>query len=151
MDTRLQYLQTATQLKTQAVQALYNKYAGLLLGYIVGVVNDEKQAEQYLVDTFKEVALRLEEFSKQESNEYCKLQLVARKQLSGYFETTKDCAPLNKHTTQMTLLQQQVFCGVHYHGKKTALLAAELNMTEDTVRKTLKEAFSIIRKNNGDA
>ncbi|RCH56602.1 hypothetical protein DJ568_01715 [Mucilaginibacter hurinus] len=162
MNTRLQHLQTPAQLKTNAVQGLYNKYAGLLLGYIDSVVNDGEQAEKYLIETFNEVAMRFEEFSKLQGSEYCKLQLIARKKLWTFFNSLQQCdvaetikkiagSAFDKHISQMSDMQQKVFCGVHYHGKNTATLAAELNTTEPEIRKVLKQAFSIIRNNSGDA
>ena len=45
----------------------------------------------------------------------------------------------------MTPEQEQVFCGMHYHGKSTATLAAELGKSEDAVKIILKESFTIIR------
>jgi hypothetical protein len=73
------------------VQALYNRYAGMLLGYIFDVVKDEKLAEQYLVDTFKDVSAQVDEFADGAANDYCKLQLLARKKLAPFFDTIKDC------------------------------------------------------------
>ena len=129
----------------------------MLLGYIVDVVSDKQLAEQYLADTFSAVPLHYDTFLKPGENDYCKLQNLARKQLSPYFETLKNCdasnrAPLrtHKYTGDMTVEQQLVFCGLHYHGKTTAMLAAELNITETGIKKLLKEAFYIIRNHSRD-
>jgi len=42
--------------------------------------------------------------------------------------------------------QKLVFCYVYYKGKTTAQLAAELDRSEESIRKALKEAFAIIKK-----
>jgi hypothetical protein len=49
----------------------------------------------------------------------------------------------------MTLEQLHVFCGLHYHGKNTITLAAELGKSEDDIRKILKESFTLIRNSHG--
>jgi hypothetical protein len=144
------------------VQALYNRYAGMLLGYIFDVVKDEKLAEQYLVDTFKDVSAQVDEFADGAANDYCKLQLLARKKLAPFFDTIKDCTVTdavtngngtrtNKYIERMNTGQQVVFCGVHYHGKTVGALAKELNTDDDAIRRLLKEAFAIIRNNRNDA
>ena len=131
----------------------------MLLGYIFDVVKDEQQAEKYLIDVFNDVPAVLHEFSEHGTNAYCKLQLMAKKRLSGYFKTVEDCedgrprtsARPNKYTDLMTAEQQLVFCGIHYQGKNTATIAAELNTNEEGVRRLLKEAFIIIRNNRDHA
>ncbi|MBE9585252.1 sigma-70 family RNA polymerase sigma factor [Mucilaginibacter sp. JRF] len=156
MNTRLQNLaDTPLQAKVQDVQFIYDRYAGMLLGYIYDVVKDRTLAEQYLNDTFTTVALLADELTKSEENIYRKLQLIARGKLSSYFNTMQQCdisetvkhRP-NKYLNSMSERQLQVFCGVHYHGKKINTIAAEMNEPEDVVKKLLKEAFLIIRKSN---
>lgn len=134
----------------------------MLLGYIYDVVKDQQMAEQYLADIFRDLHIHITDFANGQSNEYCKLQLLARKKLTPYFDTIKDCntstelkkgngARSNKFIDLMNAGQQTVFCGVHYHGKTVNTLASELSVDEITVRKLLKEAFAIIRNNRNDA
>lgn len=158
MNTRILYLPTdAPQYKVQAIHALYNRYGGMLFGYILDVVNDERLAEQYLAETFNSIPLQSDEFLAADNNEYCKLQGLARKALAGYFDKycngTEIDPPVrqNKFIGQMSVAQQKVFCGLYYCGKTTAGLAGELNITITEVRKLLKEAFTIVRNNSGDA
>lgn len=158
MDTRIQYLPTdVPQYKVQAIQALYERYAGMLLGYIFDVVKDEKLAEQYLAETFSSIPFQANEFFTSDGNEYCKLQLLARKTLSSFLKASNEGdesdMPLrpNSFTKLMTAGQRRVFCGLYYCGKTTADLAAELDITPTEVRRLLKEAFTIVRNNSGDA
>lgn len=134
----------------------------MLLGYIFDVVKDDKLAEQYLVDTFKDVSVQVNEFAADAANDYCKLQLLARKKLAPFFDTIKNCAVTdtvangndtrtNKYIERMNNGQQIVFCGIHYHGKTVGAMAKELNTGEDAIRRLLKEAFAIIRNNRNDA
>ncbi|MNY41896.1 hypothetical protein D3C86_1767410 [compost metagenome] len=50
---------------------------------------------------------------------------------------------------QLTSEQQHVFRGVYYHGKSIETIAKSENKPEDLIRKTLKEAFDIIRNSCG--
>jgi len=126
----------------------------MLLGYIFEVVKNQSVAEQYLVSVFNDVPNELDEITKPGVNALCRLQMMARKKLTIYFETLDDGADPrqrnmaisnNKFIALMSAEQQQVFCGVHYQCKTITKLAAELNKPEDTIKKTLKECFTIIR------
>lgn len=139
-----------------AVNHLYNSYAAMLLGYIFKVVKNQPVAEQYLVLVFNDVPDELDELYKPGVNAFCHLQLMARKKLTSFFESTNEGT--NEETSQkdpfisknrflnlMNQEQQLVFCGAHWQGKTTAKLAAELNRPDDEIRKILKECFTIIR------
>ncbi len=123
----------------------------MLLGYITGVVTDEKQAENYLSKTFASAATDSFDLISSGENIYCKLQTLARKQMAPFFDTVKNCtaADMDSKTDpvfdKMTDMQKKIFCGLHYHGKSTKILAAEYNMDETDVRKIIKEVFAIIR------
>ncbi|UOE47630.1 hypothetical protein MTO98_24775 [Mucilaginibacter sp. SMC90] len=143
------------QSKSAAARNLYNSYAAKLLGYIFGVVQNQSVAEQYLAAVFKDVPNKIDELSKADVNVLCHLQIMARQKLADFLKTPDHDADRkitqnipwvnNKYTTLMTALQQQVFFGVHYQCKTTSNIAKELNKTEEEIRKTLKECFTIIR------
>lgn len=145
-----------SQSKLLAVSTLYNNYAAKLFGYIYEVVKNQSVAEQYLVAVFNDVPNEIDDFLKTGVNALCRLQLMARKKLSAFFETLdnetdrqawQNTQPStnNKYVALMTPLQQQVFYAVHYQCKTTARVAAELNSTNEEIRKVLKECFTIIR------
>lgn len=139
------------------IHALYDEYAGLLLGYIYEVVKDREIAEEYLVSVFNELPCHLHEITRPGLNTYHQLQLLTRKVLADYFATIPACVPANpeknylpsnpnKFLSGMTEEQQLIFCSVHYHGKSICVLAAELNISETAIKKTLKQAFEVIRR-----
>lgn len=146
----------------QTKQSLYNSYANMLLGYLLEVVKTKAIAEQYLVDIFNELQFDdIQAITKQGANTFCNLQKIARKKLAKFTATIEECtnegtAPAkaaiqgNRFIEQMAPEQQHVFCGMHYHGKSTAILAAELNKPEDAIRRILKESFNIIRNQRND-
>lgn len=158
VEPRLQTTGIVAQTTSQHVQSLYNQYAAKLLGYIFEVVKNMNVAEQYLVAVFKDVPHELDELSKSGVNSFCHLQTMARKKLAGFFESVNDCAvadlkpsltnPNNKYIGMMSTEQQLVFCGVYWHGKTITKLAAELEKTEDAIRRVLKECFTTIRNSS---
>jgi DNA-directed RNA polymerase specialized sigma24 family protein len=158
-DNQFQTSGITVQGRSAFVNALYNQYSAMLLGYIFEVVKNMADAEQYLIAVFKDVPHELDELSKTGVNTFCYLQLMARKKLSGFFEAIDECAGTeqnsktianskNKYVGLMTTDQQHVFCGIYWHGKTVAKLAEELGKAEDAVRKLLKECFTIIRSSN---
>lgn len=133
----------------------------MLFGYILEVVKTKSVAEQYLVDVFNQLTFTdIQAITKPGVNTFCQLQMIARKMLASFVRTVDECADYikpahtiingNKFIDQMAPDQQHVFCGIHYHGKTTGILAAELNKTEAAVRQILKESFTIIRNKRND-
>ncbi|MFC0515032.1 hypothetical protein ACFFGT_12515 [Mucilaginibacter angelicae] len=155
MNPQLQISAPLAQSKLAAARNLYNSYAAKLLGYIFEVVQNKLIAEQYLAAVFNDVPNEIEELSKAGVNVLCRLQVMARQKLAKFFETLDNDTDRkawqnmpwvnNKYITLMTPLQQQVFCCVYYQCKTTSHIAAELNKTDEEIRKTLKECFTIIR------
>lgn len=144
-----------------SLRNLYDNYGAKLLGYLIEVVQDRHIAEQYLIEVFNEIAKKPADYNANGLSTLSQLQMLARKKLQPYYQTIRDCEPQqqqkaytaaipqNKYLSQMTPEQQHVFCGLHYHGKSTAMLAAELGKPENDIRKILKESFTLIRTSNG--
>lgn len=139
------------------VRAVYDEYAALLLGYIYEVVKDKKIAEEYLIAVFNELPQHLQHFTQPANNTYNTLQLIARKMLTGFFETLpayKDPndhkarlpAKPNKFLARMSEEQQFVFCSIYYNGKTICGLAAEMNKPIDEIKAILQQAFLAIRR-----
>lgn len=53
--------------------------------------------------------------------------------------------PANTYLDRLNEMQRRVFCEVYHHGQTISALSVALNTTEDLTRKTLKEAFLIMR------
>ncbi|WP_461452068.1 sigma-70 RNA polymerase sigma factor region 4 domain-containing protein [Mucilaginibacter sp.] len=135
---------------------LYDKYAGMLLGYIYDIVDDSKLAEQHLVSIYSGLSVNYKELIPDGENTWCYLQRLAKKHLSGFQEGLKEPKlkgidfnnknDRNRFLKLMTHEQKEVFCGIYHYGKTVTKLSKELNIAEDTVRRTLKEAFAIIKQ-----
>lgn len=140
--------------QTQGMRYLYDRHAGMLLGYIFEVVKDRKLAEEYLVKIFSALSLQSEE----DINSWCQLLKFAKTKLQqlhvGHsYEEAHDrpgmtvVRPANTYLDRLNEMQRRVFCEVYHHGKTISALSIALNTTEDLTRKTLKEAFLIMRSN----
>ncbi|MDN3549450.1 hypothetical protein [Mucilaginibacter aquaedulcis] len=153
MNTQVQNPVSIGHSRLLLVHKLYHKYAGMLLGYIFDVVKNETIAEQYLIAVFRDAIHELNEFANEDLSTFCYLHAITRKKLAEYFRDTtyhnrESYNSNNKYLRQMSFEQQFVFCGIHWQGKTTSSLAAELNKPEESIRKILKDCFTIIRNSN---
>ncbi|NCD68745.1 RNA polymerase sigma factor [Mucilaginibacter agri] len=148
MKPQRQILQEQTSF---ALHNLYDRYAGMLLGYLLEIVKDRDKAEEHLVSIFETIPQHIDRITGDGVNTWCELQRLARTYLAGtmYADTTSEAKfpnTANKFSALMNDEQHAVFCSIYYYGKTTAQLAQELGKTEDLIRKALREAFAIIRK-----
>jgi hypothetical protein len=152
--------QTIPTTRPTSIRALYEEYADMLLGYIFEIVKDREVAEEYLVKVFEEIAsIPFDKLSGDETNTWCRLLSIAKEKLSAFNNTVEDCedgaavvvahSP-NKYLDQMTEMQKRIFCNFYYQKKTTLQLSAELNEPEAAIKKSLREAFTIIRASHGN-
>jgi len=144
-----------TENKLEGVRSLYDRHAAKLLGYIFNVVRDRKLAEEYLVSIFCEVSNQFDDLDWDGS--WCQLQRFAKHKLllladTAEYSDLKNGEGMTVHHSrepyfgQLTKEQKHIFSSVYYYGKTIAAISIDLDKTEDSIRKTLKEAFAIMRK-----
>lgn len=152
--------QALTGNKPESIRNLYDRHGGTLLGYIFEVVKDRKLAEEYLVQVFCDLSLQFNEIKWEGTSSWFQLQKFAKGKLADFTSVAAgECVTYeesglransyrtgNKYLDQLTDEQRMIFCDVYYHGKTVLSISEQLNKTEDFIRKTLKEAFAIIRK-----
>ncbi|MGY0035557.1 hypothetical protein [Pedobacter sp. NJ-S-72] len=128
----------------------------MLLGYIFEIVKDRNLAEEYLVKIFCDLSQHFNEIDWDNTNSWCQLQRFAQNKLnqlmnSGEFIQDleiKGAVGSDSHIKYPDLFseeQHEIFYGVYYYGKSIEAISKELNKTEESTRKTLKEAFTIMR------
>jgi len=151
-------LKTETQLyiddKPDQLRNLYDKYSGMLLGYIFGVVNDQKIAEDHLIRIFSELSQQSAHLEWEAPLNWCQLLRFAKNQLKQAADTVElnKFEPMHRFKQDYDYLsalndeQIKVFHDVYYLGKTTNTISLELNKPEVSIRKTLKEAFAVIKK-----
>ena len=138
------------------VYTLYDEYAGMLLGYLIGVVKNKEIAEDYLVKTFSSLAKNFNDINWNEASKWSHLQRLAKNELAPYNDTfhtqetstdykTANGNLQNKYLDKMTEDQRLVFNNFYCRTKTAAQVAEEINTSENQIKKLLKEAFSIIR------
>lgn len=135
---------------TYNVHELYDKYSGMLFGYIYEVVKDTALAEQQLASFYGMLNNHLHEINTGGTNTWCQLQRLLKKHLSALNRPVERDMLIshsgNKYLAIMNNEQRYVFYHVYYHGRSTAELACILEKPEEQVRACLKEAFAILRK-----
>jgi DNA-directed RNA polymerase specialized sigma24 family protein len=134
----------------QYVITLYDRYAGMLLGYIYEIVKDRQLAEDYTADVFARIAHNGNHLPA--DSVWLQLKNAAKTRLAPFYQSVAACDDYsaaymhNNHVVRMSSEQRNVFCAVYYHNKTTAQLAAQFNKPESEIRKTLKEAFAFIKQ-----
>jgi len=127
----------------------------MLLGYISEVVKDQPLAEQYLISVFNDISDKTDEITGEGVNTWLQLLSLAKSKLIRFFDTMPDCENevsdigrynLGNRFGKMTSEQKQIFCEIYYHGKNISQLSQQLNKSEESIRKILKEAFIILRR-----
>jgi hypothetical protein len=136
-----------TRQNPYSVHELYDKYSGMLFGYIHAAVEDTMLAEQHLASFYTGIKGHLHEINAEGANTWCQLRRLAKEHLSANFTNITGAGYAgNKCLDMMTSEQKQVFCKVYYHGKTIAELSYALNKPEGLVRKDLKDAFTILKQ-----
>ena|ERR1700761_4394968 len=138
--------------KLAIIRRMYDRYGGMLLGYLAEILKDRALAEEYLVTIFSEIANQHPNTI--EGITWCQLHQLAKTKLAllnnnSNFNTNKPGALIsslsNKFLDTMTDEQKHIFCNVYYYGKPITVLSQQLNKPETAIKKTLTEAFAIIR------
>lgn len=142
------------------LQELYHNYGGMLFGYIFEVVNDNKTAEHYLLKIFTSLSKEIEHQDHQKITSWADVFKYTRNQLCHFNQTATESIGKQPEIIQDKVLhpslvhldeeQRKIFCDSYYYGKTIDEISIALNQPEALIRKTLREAFIIIRTGNGN-
>ena len=140
-------------LKVPDIRLLYNKYSGMLLGFISQIIDDRSQAEQQMINIFKELAKNglKNNLTTQSSvvTSWNELRKFALTYLPVKTITQPSMAKpvIKQHLTDQ---EQQVFNIAYYQKQSVSAIAVQLKQTEDSIRETLKKAFAVMKQNYGN-
>jgi len=127
------------------VRLIYNKYSGMLLGFISQIINDRAKAEAQMISIFCELAkASYKERSSPNIGSWNELRTFALNYLPAHTIQLEIAADLPAQE-QLSQLQHQVFNLAYYQKKSLCDIAKQLNQTEELIRKTLKEAFTVMK------
>ncbi|WEK20866.1 MAG: sigma-70 family RNA polymerase sigma factor [Candidatus Pedobacter colombiensis] len=142
------------------LQKLYNSYADMLFGYIFEVVNDRIVAETCLLNIFCQLSKELESKRTEEISTWAQVFRFAKDKLPTFNDGLKDPPPHKSEPIKYKELhpclsglndeQRKIFCDSYYYGKTIAAISIELNQPEVSIRKSLREAFAIIKTGSGN-
>jgi len=136
--------------KADNLRALYERYGGMLLGYLTETLQDGDAAGEQLANIFTDLI-------KQDGNgigySWRQLHKFARERLavSGLAGSRKatmvpEYITENLAWRKMTAEQQLVFYNAYHCSRTVGSIAQQLNKPEEYIRRTLVEAFAVIRK-----
>ncbi|MES2111101.1 MAG: sigma factor-like helix-turn-helix DNA-binding protein [Bacteroidota bacterium] len=136
--------------KADNLRALYERYGGMLLGYLTETLQDGEAAGEQLADIFIDLI-------KQDNNSinysWQQLHKFARERLAALgltanrkVSTVPEYVTENKAWRKMTPEQQLVFYNAYHCSRPIDSIAQQLNKPEGYIRRTLVEAFAVIRK-----
>ena len=136
------------------IQEVYDQYSGMLYGYLLKVLKDKEQAEKFLVSIFDDIAKSADESGNCGPYTWCGLYRMAKDKVMIHIDDEGNSSDQdtmvytlgNNMYNGMTDDQKQVFYETYYGGKKVNQLAAQLNKSEELIKKTLMEAFTILRR-----
>ena len=140
--------------RSAKVQEVYDQYGGMLYGYLLKVLKSKEQAEQCLVSIFDDISTRLNETGECGPYTWCGLYRLAKSKLINHVNEDGSAVDNdlmiyslgNNMYVDMSDEQKQVFQETYYRGKMIAQLSQQLNKPEPNIRKTLMEAFNILRQ-----
>lgn len=138
---------------SEILKEAYNKYGSMLYGYLLSVLNDDTKAGQLLIGIFDDLAKTMNDTGECRPYSWCDLYRMAKSKLIHLACDDNEAdhnllvfALGRKMYNDMSGLQRQVFYEAYYNCKMINELAVKLDQSEEIIRKTLKEAFLILRR-----
>ncbi|RDC54461.1 sigma-70 family RNA polymerase sigma factor [Pedobacter chinensis] len=136
------------------IRLLYDKYAGMLLGFIRGTVQDHKRSEEYLVKIISAFASETKSSSASwlELRQYAQRKLIELAHINHEHNNGKlnNNEQANNYLNLLDHDERIVFQAVYYQKKSLSQLADLLNRNENTLRGQLKSSIDKIRKARGN-
>lgn len=143
------------------VRWLYQKYGALLLGYLTGIVHDQKKSEAFLVLIFSRFVVDCKEELSSGQVTWVKLlcysrnllpQLTAKADYSLLKDAEIQLAPTHDHAKlkMLTVMEKEIFCEIYYQGRSINDLANSLQLSEEVIRSHFKLSFDKIRRASGN-
>ncbi|MCX2432679.1 hypothetical protein [Pedobacter sp. GR22-10] len=132
------------------IRQFYDKYAGMLLGFIQGTIQDPKKSEAHLIKILTSFILEVKLNPQSKSSTWMLLRQHAQKILAQEQLTdtesmiTSDYASVNPD--QLSLKEKEIFNAVYYLGRSVSYLAASFGEEENSIRIQLKSSIDKMRR-----
>ena len=141
------------------LRQFYDKYAGMLLGFIQGIVQDSKKSEEQLIKIITSFVLETKLNSDSNISTWIHLrrhaqQVLAQQNFSdrpasiGNLDQTSNLA--ENINNVLTAKEQMIFHAVYYQGRAIACIAESIQEDENSVRIQLKSAMDKMRRLRGN-
>lgn len=132
------------------IRQFYDKYAGMLLGFIQGTIQDPQKSEAHLIKILTSFILEAKLNPQSKSSTWMLLRQHAQKILAQEQLTdtesmiTSDYASVNPD--QLSLKEKEIFNAVYYLGRSVSYLAASFGEEENSIRIQLKSSIDKMRR-----
>ncbi|MCX2583247.1 hypothetical protein [Pedobacter sp. MR22-3] len=132
------------------IRQFYDKYAGMLLGFIQGTIQDPQKSEAHLIKILTSFILEVKLNPQSKSSTWMLLRQHAQKILAQEQLTdtesmiTSDYASVNPD--QLSLKEKEIFNAVYYLGRSVSYLAASFGEEENSIRIQLKSSIDKMRR-----
>lgn len=141
------------------IRQFYDKYAGMLLGFIQGTIQDSKNSEAHLIKIITSFVLETKLNSNSNMSTWMHLRQHAKEVLAqqNLSERPTSMTSLDQnnnrsedHINVLTAQESIIFKAVYYHGRSIACIAASLGEEENSIRTQLKSSIDKMRRSRGN-
>ncbi|MFD2288998.1 hypothetical protein GJU39_13020 [Pedobacter petrophilus] len=137
------------------IRQFYDKYAGMLLGFIQGTVPDAKKSEELLIKIITSFVLKTKLNSDSNISTWIHLRRHAQQILSQQNFNDRPASivnpdlnniPSEDHQNALTAQENMIFKAVYYQGRSIACVAESLAEEENSIRIQLKSSIDKMRR-----
>ncbi|NTE03291.1 sigma-70 family RNA polymerase sigma factor [Agrobacterium tumefaciens] len=137
------------------IRQFYDKYAGMLLGFIQGTIQDPKESEMHLIKIITSFILETNLNAQTNLSTWMLLRqhaqrILAQQNLSDKPLTDAVLNKVSNHPAEnsdlLTSREKEIFTAVYYQGKSISGLAESLGEEENNIRIQLKSSIDKMRR-----
>jgi DNA-directed RNA polymerase specialized sigma subunit len=140
------------------IRQFYDKYAGMLLGFIQGIVPDAKKSEEHLIKIITSFVLETKLNADSNISTWIHLRRHAQQILAqqNFSERPASIVNLDQNSLSedvnniLTAPEKMIFQAVYYQGRSITCIAESLGEKENSVRIQLKSAMDKMRRLRGN-
>lgn len=140
------------------IRQFYDRYAGMLLGFIRGTIQDQKRSEEYLVKIITSFVSEGQPNNNGLSTwlqlrQYAQRKLAQHASNNGQLVTacvSRDSKHAVENLDVLSARERSIFQAVYYQGKSITNLAETLGEQENAIRIQLKSSIDKMRRARGN-
>lgn len=132
------------------IRQFYDKYAGMLLGFIQAATQDPEKSEAHLIKILTSFILEKKSNPQTNLSTWMLLRQHAQKILAQHPLAGAESIKMPNHATinsdPLNSREKEIFNAVYYQGRSVSYLAATFGEEENSIRIQLKSAIDKMRR-----